>query len=172
MNIKLILSIAWLAATIVTPVNVHGREPDRDSLFHIERNKNANIVQYDAQLGSNGLLDLKKPVIAYWVRLAEQGQVKKLTWIQRTFAFGFSTKLDKSENTALLDMKADIGRNILVKRVDEDYRAVSKIDGVNSYIDSIFIHASGKEISTRIDYIELYGKAVNNQADQYERFSP
>lgn len=146
--------------------------PDRDSLFHIERNKNANIVQYDARVGANGMLYPKEPVVGYWVRLAEQGQVKKLSWVQRKFAYGFTVKLNKDENTAMLELALDLGRTLLVKRDGEDYRAITKIDGVESYIDKIFIHATGGGISTRVKFIELYGKAVNNQDEQYERYSP
>jgi len=35
-------------------------------LFIIERNKNANVVHYDARLTADGKLDPKEPVIAYW----------------------------------------------------------------------------------------------------------
>jgi len=148
-----------------------GDEPGRDALFHIERNKNANIVQYDAQIGPNGRLDSKKPVVTYWVRLAEQGQVKKLTWIQRKFAYGFAVKLDKDENTATLNLVRKIGRTIEVKRVGEDYRAVTQINGVESYIDRLFIHATGKGLSTRVGYIDLHGNAVKNLDVQYERIA-
>jgi hypothetical protein len=148
-----------------------GGEPGRDALFHIERNKNANIVQYDVQIGADGRLDSKKPVVAYWIRLAEQGQIRKLTWIQRKFAYGFTVKLDQDENTATLNLVRKIGRTIEVKRVGEDYRAVTQIHGVASYIDRIFIHASGKGLSTRVDYIDLHGNAVKNLDVQYERIS-
>ena len=160
-----------LIAIIAIPVVLHAAGPDRDALFHIERNKNANIIQYDAQLGPDGKLQARKPVLAYWVRLAEQGQVKELSWIQRKFAYGFSTKLNKSENSVTLDMTLNIGRTLLVRQEGGDYRAIADINGVESYIDKIFIHATGKGISTRVSYIELYGKAVNNREEQYERFS-
>jgi len=145
---------------------------DRDPLFHIERNKNANIVQYDAQVGANGELYPKEPVVGYWVRLAEQGQVKKLSWVQRKFAYGFTVKLNKDDNTAILELAIDLGRTLLVKQDGEDYRAITNIDGVESYIDKIFIHATGSGISTRLKFIELYGKAVDSQGEQYERYSP
>ena len=161
-----------LIAIIFTPAILYGGEPDRDALFHIERNKNANIVQYDARTGPDGLLYSKEPVVGYWIRQADQGQVKELTWVQNKFAYGFKVKLNKPENTATMDMVAKIGRAILVKRVGEDYRAIADIDGVESYIDKIFINATGQGMSVKVDYIELYGKAVDNQAEQYERFSP
>ena len=171
MLIRIIIRLL-LIAIVSSPAIVHAAEPNHDALFHIERNKNANIIQYDAQVGANGMLYSKEPVVGYWVRLADQGQIKELTWVQKTFAYGFTVKLNKNDNTAKLDMAANIGRTILVKRIDEDYRAIADIDGVKSYIDKIFIHATGKGTSTKVNYIELYGKAVNDQDEQYERFSP
>ena len=118
------------------------------------------------------MLYAKEPVEVYWVRLAEQGQVKKLSWSQRKFAYGFKVKLDNEKNTATMDMALNIARNIVVKREDEDYRAVTQINGVASYLEKMFINASGKGISTRLNYIELHGKAVKNGEKQYERIPP
>ena len=157
---------------ILIPVFVHGNEAERDALFHIERNKNANIVQYDARLGADGLLHPEQPVVAYWVRLAEQGQTRELTWIQRKFAYGFATKLNKDENTATLDMAAGLDRTIMVVLDGEDYRAMAEINGVTSYVDKLFIHASGEGLSTRVEYIELHGVSVQDHSKQYERFIP
>ena len=161
-----------LAAVIFTPALVHGDEPRRDPLFHIERSKNANIVQYDAQLGSNGMLHSKTPVVGYWVRHAHEGEIKELTWVQRKFAYGFKVKLNKKENTARMDMVADLGRSIMIKQDRDDYRAIADIDGVESYIDKLFIHSTGSGTSTKVAYIDLYGTAVSNQAEQYERIIP
>jgi hypothetical protein len=172
MNLRNSVSYLLLVAIIVAPVSVFADDPVRDALFHVERNKNANIIQYDAQLGPGGKLYSKKPVVGYWVRLAEQGQIKKLSWIQRKFVYGFKAKLNKDENTASLDMVADIGRIITVKQDGEDFRAVTRIDGIESYIDRVYFHATGKGLSSRLDYVELFGKAVNSADEQYERFSP
>lgn len=150
----------------------HGNEPGRDPLFHIERNKNANIVQYDAQLAPDGRLLSREPVVGYWIRLANEGEIKELSWVQQKFAYGFKAKLNEKENTVILDMAAKLGRTILVRRDDEDYRAIAEIDGVESFIEKIYISASGSGMSTRVDYIELFGEAVETRDDQHERFSP
>ena len=149
-----------------------GAEPVRDPLFHIERNKNANIVQYDAQLDQDGKLHAKKPVVAYWIRLANEGEIKNLTWIQKKFAYGFKITFNNKDNSAKMDMATKFGRPIVVKRNGDDYRAVAEINGVESFIDKIFVHASGRGIFTRVNYIELYGTAVTDQKAQYERFVP
>ena len=172
MSLRNTLSCLLLVAFFIVPVTVDGNELVRDALFHVERNTNANIIQYDAQLEADGKLNSKKPVVGYWVRLAEQGQVKKMNWIQRRFVYGFKAKLNKKENTATLKMVADIGRIITVKRDGEDFRAVTEIDGVESYIERVFFHASGKGMSARLDYVEFYGTAMNSLDEKYERFTP
>lgn len=166
------LKNSLILCLLVIPVLAIGAEPVRDPLFHIERNKNANIIQYDAQLDQDGNLNGKEPVVAYWIRLANEGEIRKLTWIQRKFAYGFKIKLDRNNNNARVDMAAKIGRSIVVKRNGEDFRAVAEISGVESFIDKIFIQASGRGIFTRVAYIDLYGSAVANQEAQYERFVP
>ena len=161
-----------LVAIAAAPAVLRGNEPVHDPLFHIERSKNANIVQYDARLGPDGLLDPEEPVVAYWIRLANEGEIKELSWVQKTFAYGFTAKLDTRHNTATLDMAADFGRTVTVKRDGEDYRAIAEINGESCYLDRIFIHATGKGITTRVEYIELYGTSVTGRGEQYERFSP
>jgi hypothetical protein len=172
MSYRNAMSCLLLVTFLSVPVTVNGNEAVPDALFHVERDKNANIIQYDARLGADGKLDARKPVVGYWVRLAEQGQVKKLSWIQRNFVYGFKAKLNQDKNTASMDMVADIGRIITVKRVGEDFRAVTNINGVESYIERIFFKASGKGMSSRLDYVEFFGKAVDGADEQYERFSP
>lgn len=110
--------------------------------------------------------------MAYWIRLANKGEVKELTWIQEKFAYGLKAKPDKKHNTAEIEMTADIGRSLVVKRFGEDYRAVGNINGVECFLDKIFIQAIGNGMSTRVEYIELFGSSVAGQEEQYERFVP
>jgi len=157
---------------ICAPALLHAGTPIRQALFKIERNKNANIVQYDAQIGPDGKLLEKEPIVAYWVRLAEQGQVEQLSWVQKTFAYGFDVKLKRNKDTVELDMKIDIARSISVQREGDEYRATTRINGSNSYIEKLFIHATGKGMSTRVDYIELHGNEVKTGDERYEKLVP
>lgn len=168
-----VLQISFTTICLLcAPIFAKGPELSRDPLFHIERNKNANIIQYDAQLQKDGTLDLKKPVIAYWIRLANEGEIKKLTWIQRRFAFGVKAKTDKTNNVATMKLAVNIGRTMLVKKVGDDYRAITDINGTDSYIEKVFIQARGRGLLTRVDYIEVFGVALDSHEKQYERFVP
>jgi hypothetical protein len=156
----------------ISPLTLLGDEPLRNPLFKIERNTNANIIQYDAQLGPDKRLLKKEPVVAYWIRLAEQGQEQQLSYIQKTFAYGFDARLDRNADTLVLEMKAEIGRPIIVKKMESDYRATAVIDGSDSLVERIFIQASGKGMSTSVEYIELYGIDIKSGEKRYERFVP
>jgi len=69
-------------------------------------------------------------------------------------------------------MKADIGRPITVKREGNDYRAATQIDGSMAYIEKIFIHATGKGMSTSVDYIELHGDDAKTGEKRFEKIVP
>jgi hypothetical protein len=142
------------------------------ALFTIERSKNANVVQYDARVSSDGKLEKKNPVVAYWIRHTEQGQRAELTWVQRTFAYGFDTRLSRDRETAELKLKADLGRVILVRKEESKYRAQAVIDGTPAFIQRIFIHSTGKGMATNVEYMDLFGTAIEDGAEKFERIQP
>lgn len=144
----------------------------REPLFKIERSKNANIIQYDAQIGPDGKLDAKKPVVAYWIRLAEEGQIRKLSWIQRTFAFGFHADYDPVTNTAPMKMAVDIDRTITVVRDGDAYRAKTTIDGAPAYLERIYIEAHKHGLLINVEYVDIYGRDASTGDERYEHFVP
>jgi len=172
LNKKLVVGLPLILALLWASLPVYAEVPTRQPLFKIERSKNANIIQYDAQVAADGKLDKKEPVVGYWIRLAERGQVQELNWIQRTFAFGFKAKLDSNRETAELDMAADFGRPIIVIRDGDQYRATAPIEDQHSYLDKIFIQASGKGMSVTVEYIELFGMDVITGEARYQKFFP
>ena len=163
-----LLTFALMTAPAVVCAAQIGPQP----LFKIERSKNANIIQYDAQIGSDGKLLKKEPVIGYWIRLAEQGQVQQLSWVQRTFAFGFDAKYHRDSDTATIDMVADIGQPITVKRVEGKYMAVIDFEGQPSQLERIFIQAHGKGISVTVEYVEIFGIDLKSGEPTYGKIIP
>ena len=145
---------------------------ERHPLFKIERSKNANILQYDAQIRPDGTLDKKKPVVVYWVRLAEQGQIKKLSWIQRVFAYGFKTRQDPRSDSVSLDMAVDIGQPVKVQRVNGVYRATLTIDDRLMVLERIYIRTIENGLLTKVKSIELFGWGADDDEVMYERLEP
>jgi len=165
--------LALAAALLVAlPCVVWAEDDATAPLFRIERSKNANVVQYDVQLRTDGRLDPKEPVVAYWIRLEKAGQRKDLSWLQRRFAYGFDTDYNRETGVATLHMKADIGREIRVVRGDEDYRAELVIDGRPAYIERIFIQSIEGGVLPEVEYIDFWGTDLETGEPRYERFEP
>jgi hypothetical protein len=167
-----ILSTFLTIALMLTPAALVAAELERQSLFKIERSKNANIIQYDAQIGTNGKLYKNEPVIGYWIRLADQGQIKELNWIQRKFAFGFDADYHQSIDSVTIKMVADIGQPIEVRHLNGKYRAVVKLEGKLSELDKIYIKAHGSGISVTVDYVEVFGNDLKTGDKTYDKIIP
>jgi hypothetical protein len=141
-------------------------------LFIIERSKNANVVQYAAQLTPNGRLDPEKPVIAYWVMLAQDGHREDLNWIEKKMAYGFKLKPDPSMNEYQMTIVAAPQRSITIKKVGSAVRAEIVIDGRPAILEKIYIDASDRLIGPTVHYIELYGKDVQTAEERFEKIIP
>ncbi|MBW2475110.1 MAG: DUF4833 domain-containing protein [Deltaproteobacteria bacterium] len=168
----IILLMIFSSAGPLIPIDSLAKNRLTQHLFKIERSTNDNIVQYDVQMIADGKLDPKEPVVAYWVRLAKDGQKEDLKWVEKNFAYGFKVKYNAKTNTATMDMVAKINRKIKVYEVHGEYRAETTIDGQSAYIDKIFISSKGKGVSAKVTFIELFGIDEKTGEDRYERLTP
>ena len=166
------LFVILACATLLIPALSSSKDIEARHLFKIERSKNANIVQYDVQLTPEGKLYPKEPVIAYWIRLAKDGQKKELTFIQRQCAFGFNTKYYARGNFAIMEMVAEIGREIKVYAVEGAYRGEIRIDGYPAFIEKIYVTSVESGMFPKVKSIELYGKDAESGDDSYEKIKP
>jgi hypothetical protein len=148
----------WWFAVLVLLAAPAAAQITTSPLFIIERSKNANVVHYDARLTDDGKLDPKEPVIAYWVRLAEDGRREELSWIQKKMAYGFTIKPDPSVDGYRMTMVAVPGRQITVKREKDAVIAEAIIDGWPAVLEKIYINASDGLMGPKVHYIEVYGK--------------
>lgn len=89
--------IFFLLAEVVFAQNGNYR------LFHIERNKNKNIVCYDLCV-RNGAIDAKNPVQGYWINMPEKER-EELSSIEKKYAYGWTCK-KIDENTYKMTMVA------------------------------------------------------------------
>jgi hypothetical protein len=172
---SLLLSIFFVV--IASAALVYGRQTlceglETRHLFKIERSKNANIVQYDVQLTPDGKLYQKEPVIAYWIRAAEDGRERELTFFQRKWYYGFKTKYDVESNSAIVEMVACSAREIKVYELEGVYRGEVQINGQPAFLEKIFVTSIKGGLYRKVTSIELYGKDTKTGVDYYERIKP
>lgn len=161
-----------IACTVLlTPVQPLCIDLETQHLFKLARSKNANIVQYDVQLTSDGKLCSKEPVIAYWIRHAEDGRKKDLTSFQRKWYYGFKAKCDAASDCAIMEM-ARCKREIRIHKLDGVYRGEVQIDGQPAFLDKIFVTYPKKGFLFRKGTVELYGKDTRTGVDRYEKIGP
>jgi hypothetical protein len=141
-------------------------------LFMIERSKNANVIEYDVRLTPDGTPDPRAPIMGYWVRLAEDGRKKPLTWVEKKFAYGFEAQYDDGADVISMEMVADTNRSIRVYRHEGRYRAETRIEGRPAFIRKIYIKSTETGLMPRVDYIDFYGMDVETGAPRHERYVP
>jgi len=171
------LSLSILFVILAPAPIVYGSQPlsqglETRHLFKIERSKNANIVQYDVQLTSDGKLYQKEPVIAYWIRLAEDGRKRELSFIQRKWTYGIRTKYDPVSNSAIVEIMAARSRAIKVYEVEGVYRGETRIDGQSAFLERIFVTSIKNGFYRKTNFIELFGKDIKTGVDCYEKLTP
>ena len=170
MRVAALCALALMASVAAARTGPDG-EAKAQRLFRIERSKNANVVVYDALLTHDGLLQSDKPVDAYWLVLARDGQREKLSRIQKRFAYGFKTRF-LDEDTVVMQMAADIGRDITVDVVRGVPRAVTDIDGREAVLDRIYVKSIKGKLWPSVEYLELFGVDATTGKERYERIYP
>jgi len=160
-----------LAAGFLLASPVDAQEVIGEPLFRIERSKNANVVQYDAVLRSDGALDRENPIDAYWLRLAKDGSRKELSWLQHR-AYGFSHQWSEDGKTLELEMAAPIGRKIEIVRDGDAWRARTVIDGRPSWIEQIYVQSKKILIGRSVEHVDFAGIDVETGEQRTERFVP
>ena len=166
-HMVLVLSLAWAGLAAAQDA----RTPRR--LFHIERNKNANIVVYDAMVDTNGNLPSKdkEAITVYWLKLAENGERKGLKRIERNRAYGFKVK-EREGNRVVIEMVAKIGRLVTVDVENGEYRAHIDIAGRPAILEKVYIFVGEGGILPKVEYIELFGTDTETGEAAYEKFLP
>ncbi len=163
--------ILFSANTAVDPspkVSSYKSNAKNQTLFVIERNKNANTVFYDVNITQNGKIDSEKPVDAYFVDYATTGKRAELSFIERKMAYGF--EFEKTENNNFyVTLRAYKDRKILVYLdAKGNAHSLMKINGKTSQLTKIFVFAKPK-LYTSVEFIELHGVDFKTGDVTYEK---
>jgi len=139
-------------------------------LFIIMRTKNTNEVHYDVNIDSNGKLDPKKPVTAYWIMAAKDGHRENMGFFDKK-AYGFNCKYDKQKGMCHLVIKSFKKRQMEVSGTKDGATAEMVIDGKQAYLEKMFITESEGKPIPKVRSIELFGKDKLSGKKVYEKIS-
>ncbi|MBL7776343.1 MAG: DUF4833 domain-containing protein [Saprospiraceae bacterium] len=145
-------------------------------LFFVQRNPNTNTIVYDANTQENGRsFNSKQPILVYWLRYDEQGQVAPLSYLQRTMAYGVEVRAGKRAGEFEFNVVAYPKRKLrLLMDANLRPRAELVINGKPAWLNRVFIKIEGKKagLIPDVKYVELFGTDPATGKAVYERFVP
>ena len=127
------------------------------TLFIIQRNKNANEVHYDAQVGPDGAL-AADPVVAYWIMKAEDGRREDLTFLEGKMAYGFEVSKPGPGGEREMTLVAWEDRKIRLTKAGGRWRALTQIDGKDAYLTRLFIQSEEGGVTPKVLFVDLFGE--------------
>ena len=162
--LSILLSFASWSAFAVSP-------DETGHLFFIERSKNKNLVQYDIRLTENGDFPGSRPVIVYWI--LENGRHEELNPIEKEYAYGIVRQEKLAEDKFKVILAAFKGWEIVVERINDSFKAVVAINGIESILQKIYIKSEETRAGfPRVLYVELLGRTKERGLPIKERITP
>jgi hypothetical protein len=141
---------------------------NNQTLFVIERNKNNNIIYYDANLTSAEKINKDTPIDVYYIHFATDGKRAELSLIERKLAYGYSFEMTNN-NTFQITLKAYKDRKIsLFQDKNHKVYAKIKINGIDAYLKKLYVFAK-PNLYTSVLYIEIYGEDIKTKSLLYEK---
>lgn len=138
------------------------------TLFRIDRSKNANIVQYDAVLDSPTELDKDTPIIGYWLRNAEDGRRKEFSSLDK-MAYGFKAEREKGTNAWILRLAAQSNRPIRVIYWNGRWVGQMTIAGALAVLDHLFVASDEGGVMPTVKYVDAFGTEMSTGKKVTER---
>ena len=147
---------------------------DASRLFYIQRTPNINTLIYDLNVDKKtGKPDTETPVHAYWIRYNEKGQKEELSYIQRKFAYGLTSKPlgdDKYDIRFVSYKKFPL---TLMKAADGKYHIFASVAQKQIMLNYVFIKIEGGSFwLPNVIYVELKGIDPATGKEITERFKP
>ena len=152
-------ALGWLLAQR-TPNVAQASEPstaERLPLFHIERNKNKNVVRYDLLLDPSGHPLERGPIDVYWRMDAEDGRRRELNAFERGKAYGYSVRERPGRDELVITLNSFAQRPIRVRVQARRAEALVEIAGRGALLDRIFVQAREGPVP-KVEWIDLFGR--------------
>ena len=152
-------------AVINDPVDTFPVPPvNANSLFYLQRTPNINTIICELNQ-KDGVVDKDEPVKVMWIRYTEQRQREKLSWIQRTFAYGLN---EKDLGNGVYELRfvsyKKVPMYLMKWSVDNKQHVFVTINNRQAILNRVYIRIDpgGTFWSPNVKYLELTGVDVQN----------
>ena len=130
----------------------------KNRLFFLQRNLNANTVIYDLNRLPSGKIDPSDPLDVFYISYSKEGQRTELKWVERQFAYGYSSDYLKSQDEYIVHLVAYKKRKIHLKKQGNQYVPMMDINGKECILTHLFIQADESGLWPEVQFVEIFGK--------------
>jgi hypothetical protein len=142
-----------------------------EPFFTIERNKNGNVVHYDACVAASNNVLSSEPVAVY--RVLENGEKEELNVLERKYAYGIESQKDLGNGNAEIVLPALKDRRMTIEKIDGAYRVLASIDGKESVLERVYVQSKDRFWGLpKVVYIDILGRSLQDNSPVEERIVP
>lgn len=146
---------------------------EENQLFYLQRDPDLNTIVYTLNL-EDGELDASDPVHAYWMRYAEDGSSRKLSFIQRKMAYGIThTEIEPDVFEMYVQAYKPLKIFLSKNKKTQEYQASIKIKDAAILLDHIFVRIDGGSLfNPNVKYIEISGRESTTGKEVKYKYIP
>lgn len=149
---------------------------NKNMLFYLQRTLDKNTVIYEVNYESNGQINRKKPVKAYWLDYDNGWTASPLTRAQTMFAYGIESEPTHAGSKVFrinLVSYKKIKMYLKPGGKSKTYETHIILRGRNYLLTNIFVNIiGGTYLRPSVSYIELRGKDLLTGEMMLERIKP
>ena len=115
--------------------------PSPETVLVLSRNKNANVVLYNAVMHGSGRLDAGAPLVPQWAMLAEPDHHREgLNFLERTAAYGVNATVKAGGTEATVSLVAAPQHAFALRVSRGAPMLIGDILGARAYVTRIHVH--------------------------------
>ncbi len=142
-------------------------------LFYIQKSFNKNTVVYTLNVDKDGKINPSEPIKVFWRRYQEDGRIRDLSQIEKTFGYGVKSKPLKSKpNTYIFSIVALKEKNFVVTQNNGKPFVITSINDKNAIIERVYIKAEHTKLMPKVFYLEVFGTDIKTRKPVYQRIVP
>lgn len=147
---------------------------DEHLLFYIQKSFNQNTIVYALNIGSDGKINANNPINVFWRRYQEDGRIRELTPLEKTFGFGIKAKSVKAKpNTYIFSIVALKDKQFIVTQTEQGKPyVITSINNKNSLIERVYIKAEHTKLLPKVFYLEIFGTDIKTKKPVYQKIIP
>jgi len=136
----------------------------KNMIFYVQRTLNTNTIIYELNYNKDSTLNKETPVNINWIRYAEDGSIKELSYFQRKYAYGLNVVcIDSLKPMYKLNFVSYKKRDIFLARGKSGklFKATIIINNKPAYIHKVFVRIDGGTFWVpHITYVEIVGNDI------------